>query len=73
MAGVHLPWICLGPRYDHFLPEDVALLHHYRDWKDSRTRDAVIDRTLLKYERSILARVGNAHSRIEKKRLRFPH
>jgi len=65
LAGVHLPWICSGPRYDYFLASGEALLHHYRKWDNGGDQtdmeDSVVDKTMQQYKEQIINSVHNVH------------
>lgn len=67
MAGIHVPWKCLKERYNYDVPDDIALLHHYRSWLNPTISNAVQDNSLLRYTDDILQRISYRHQRLRRR------
>ncbi|XP_013381768.1 uncharacterized protein LOC106152642 isoform X1 [Lingula anatina] len=61
IVGIHFVWKGFPGYPERIVPEEVGLLHHYRNWEDPTDKNWIVDRTMHKYSDKLLLRLNNIH------------
>ncbi|XP_013381654.1 uncharacterized protein LOC106152575 [Lingula anatina] len=65
IVGIHYVWKNMPGYKDHVVPEEIAMLFHYRNWDNPDDKNWIVDRTMHKYSDSLLRRVQNVYHTVQ--------